>query len=135
MKTITPLELVTSLSIFACDDVLKTLRYTIGIEVGKDSKYLELRKLCDDETDVDDLMKRHENLNSYIIDNLGKNIISTIITLNSVTSAGQYKINLSADEQVKVIGTVSEFIMVYDYLLMNENIIPNKDIVITKEGY
>ncbi|MFQ2602884.1 hypothetical protein ACK30G_08415 [Aeromonas caviae] len=132
MKTLTPLELITSISIFSTDvneKIGQELGYAIGTELEKDPHYLELKRLCDDAKglDVDSHIGLFDNLSSYI--NSKQNIISTTVTIKRLSSVshtptlffGTDKIivELGSDEEVMVTGTVAEFIKVHSYLFLN----------------
>ncbi|HHW4399892.1 TPA: hypothetical protein ACUNCG_000432 [Aeromonas hydrophila] len=140
MKTLTPLELLTSISIFANDANIKlaqSLRNVIVEELEKDPHYLELKKLIDDvlehaleegSYDEGSLNELHENLWSY--ENSNQKIISTIVTIQrniSITEtpnklpffgADKLTIGLVAEE-VMVTGTIAELIKILNYLGFN----------------
>ncbi|MFR9702212.1 hypothetical protein ACL00O_06895 [Aeromonas sanarellii] len=132
MKTLTPLELITSISIFSTDEnekIGQELGYAIGTELEKDPHYLELKRLCDDAKglDVDSHIELFDNLSSYI--NSKQNIISTTVTIKRPISVSHIPklffgtdkiiVELGSDEEVMVTGTVAEFIKVHDYLFLS----------------
>jgi len=144
MKTLTPLELITSISIFSTDvneKIERELRCAIGTELEKDPHYLELKRLCDDAKglDVDSHIELFDNLSSYI-NSKQNNIISTTVTIKRLSSVshtptlffGTDKIivELGSDEEVMVTGTISELILIEEYLWSHSYDLSGKKIII-----
>ncbi|WP_326510713.1 hypothetical protein [Aeromonas caviae] len=144
MKTLTPLELITSISIFSTNankNIERELRYAIGTELEKDPHYLELKKLCDDAEglDVDAHIELFDNVCSYM-DSKKNNIISTKVTIKRLSSVshtptlffGTDKIivELCSDEEVMVTGTIADFITIEHCLWLHSYDLSGKKIII-----
>ncbi|MFQ2752069.1 hypothetical protein ACK3YM_14705 [Aeromonas caviae] len=144
MKTLTPLELITSISIFSTDaneKIERELRYAIGTELEKDPHYLELKKLCDDAEglDVDARIELYDNVCSYM-DSKKNNIISTKVTIKRLSSVShtptlffgtdKITVELGTDEEVIVTGTIADFITIEHCLWLHSYDLSGKKIII-----
>lgn len=141
MKTITPLELLTHISIFTPDvneEVRRKLFYSVGSELEKDPEYNRLRKKTEQSYSeglgVGHIENRYAELNQYVFDNLFDNFIETEVTiqfteiktsvLNRLSmfltvKKEEIKVLCLWKETIKVVGTLRDFVTVDEIISLN----------------